>query len=131
MTVVSEPISGDVLKSALEIDSPEDVEVLVVAPALTGKLRFFLSDPDPAINRAEGVEEESVGRLDEDGFDAAGDTGESDPLLAIQDALQTYPADEIVLVTHRQGKRNWMEEGVVEAARERFDPPVSHIVVDS
>ncbi len=130
MTVVSEPISGDVLKSALEIDSPEDVEVLVVAPALTGKLRFFLSDPDPAINRAEGVEEESVERLDEDGFDAAGDTGESDPVQAIEDALATFRAEEIVICIHREGKKNWLEEGVVDQVRERFpDRQVRHVEV--
>jgi hypothetical protein len=29
-----------------------------------------------------------------------GDTGESDPLLAIEDALRTFPADQIVLFTH-------------------------------
>jgi len=130
MTVVSEPISGEVLRNALEIDGREDVEVLVVAPALISKLRFLASDPDPAIQRAEQVQEETVERLDEEGIDAAGGTGESDPLLAIQDALQTYPADEIVLVTHREGERNWQEEGVVEAAEERFEPPVTHVVVE-
>ena len=63
--------------------------------------------------------------------DAAGDTGESDPLLAIQDALQTFPADEIVLFTHAGGELNWLEEGVVEEARERFEIPVDHLIVES
>ncbi len=130
MAVVSEPISGEVLRDALEIDGREEVEVLVVAPALISKLRFLVSDPDPAIQRAEQVQEETVERLDEAGIDAAGDTGESDPLLAIQDALQTYPADEIVLVTHAEGKRNWQEDGVVDAAGERFEPSVTHVVVE-
>jgi hypothetical protein len=62
--------------------------------------------------------------------DAAGDTGESDPLLAIQDALQTFPADEIVLFTHPGGQQNWGEEGLVEEARERFGRPVEHLVVE-
>jgi hypothetical protein len=102
----------------------------VVAPALNSKLKFLTSDPDEAIARAEAVQEETVERLDEEGIDAAGDTGESDPLLALQDALQTFPADEIVLVTHGSGGRNWREEGVVEEARERFDTPVTELVVD-
>jgi GABA permease len=67
--------------------------------------------------------------MDEEGVDAAGDTGESDPLLALQDALQTFPADEIVLFTHAGGETNWLEEGLVEEARERFDCPVEHLVV--
>jgi hypothetical protein len=76
------------------------------------------------------VQKETVERLDEAGVDAAGDTGESDPLLAIQDALATFDADEIVLFTHPQGKRNFLEEGLVEEATERFEPPVRHIAVE-
>jgi hypothetical protein len=130
IAVVTEPISGDALKSAVGKDTAEDAEVLVVAPALNSKFKFWTSDPDEAIARAEQVEEETVERMDEEGIDAAGDTGESDPLLAIQDALQTYPADEIVLCTHSSGKHNWQEEGVVDEARKRFDKPVIHLVVD-
>ena len=130
LALVSEPISADVLRSAIGADAAADAEVLVVAPALNTKKRFFLADPDPAIERAERVEEETVERLMEEGIDAAGDTGEEDPLLALQDALVTYEADEIVLFTHSGGKRNWLEDGLVEQAKERFDPPVRHMVVE-
>jgi len=130
LAVVSEPVSADALRNAVG-DDAQDAEVMVVAPALNTKRRFFLADPDPAIDRAEAVQEETVERMDEAGVDAAGDTGESDPLLAIQDALQTFPADQIVLFVHRGGERNWLEEGLVEEARERFEPPVSHFVVEN
>jgi len=130
LAVVSEPVSADALRSAAG-EGAEDAEVMVVAPALNTKRRFFLSDPDPAIDRAEAVQEETVERMDEEGVDAAGDTGESDPLLAIQDALQTFPADQIVLFVHPDAKDNWLEEGVIEEARERFEPPVEHFVVES
>jgi len=130
LAVVSEPVSADALRNAVG-DDAQDAEVMVVAPALNTKRRFFLADPDPAIDRAEAVQEETVERMDEAGVDAAGDTGESDPLLAIQDALQTFPADQIVLFVHPGGERNWLEEGLVEEARERFEPPVSHFVVEN
>jgi len=129
LTVVSEPVSADALRSAIGEEDAADAEVLVVAPALSSKKRFLLADPDPGIERAEEVQQETVERLDEGGVDAAGDTGESDPLLAIQDALQTFPADEIVLVTHSGGEQNWLEEGLVEDAKERFEAPVRHLVV--
>ena len=102
---------------------------MVVAPALNTRTRFWLSDPDPAIGRAEEVQEETVERMDEEGIDAAGDTGESDPLLAIQDELATFPADEIVLFTHAGGARNWLEEGLAEEVKDRFDGPVQHLVI--
>jgi len=104
--------------------------VLVVAPALNTKRHFFLADPDPAIDRAEGVEEETVERMGEGGIDAAGQTRESDPLLAIQDALATFPADEIVLFVHPESRGNWLEEGLVDEARRRFEPRVTHYLVE-
>ena len=132
LALVSEPISGEVLKSAVGSDDAEEAEVLVIAPALNdSKARFWASDPDDSIERAEGVAEESVERMDEEGVDAAGDTGESDPLLALQDALATFEADEIVLCTHSGGEINWLEDGLVDEAKERFDAPVRHVEVEA
>jgi hypothetical protein len=131
LALVSEPVSGEALKNAVGRERAEAAEVLVVAPALNTRRHFLLSDVDGAIERAEEVQAETVERMEEEGVDAAGDTGESDPLLAIQDALQTFPADEIVLFTHPSGKQNWLEEGVVDEARARFGRPVEHIVVEN
>ena len=39
-------------------------------------------------------------------------------------------ADEVVVSTHPPGRSNWLEQGVVEQARLRFDVPVTHVVVD-
>jgi len=130
LALVSEPVSADALKSAVGDGAGADrAEVLVVAPALNSRWRFWLDDPDEAISRADEVQQETVERLEEGGIDAAGDTGESDPLLALQDALQTFPADEIVLFTHEGGQRNWLEEGIVEKAEQRFDAPVRHLTI--
>jgi hypothetical protein len=130
LALVSEPIDSGALQSALGGDDVGGAEILVVAPALTSKRRFILADPDDAIARADQVQQETVERLGDEGVDAAGDTGESDPLLALQDALATFDADEIVLFTHTGGKRNFLEEGLVDEATERFDAPVRHMVVE-
>ena len=130
LALVAEPVSADALREAVGPEEADQAEVLVIAPALNTRKRFFLADPDPAIERAEAVQEETVERLDEEGIDAAGDTGEEDPLLALQDALATYDADEIVLFTHAGGKQNWLEEGLVEEAKGRFSVPVRHLVVE-
>ena len=129
LMLVSEPASGDVLKSAIGEEAAKDAEVLVVAPALNSRTRFFASDPDPAIRRAEQVAQESSERLEEAGIDAAADTGESDPLQALEDALVTFEADEIVLCTNVGGERNWLEEGIVADAKERFGLPVRHVEI--
>ncbi len=129
LALVSQPVDAAALRSAVGDDAAEDAEVLVVAPALTTRRRFLLADPDPGIERADAVQEETVERLAEEGVDAAGGTGESDPMLAIQDALATYEADEIVLFTQSGDSQNWLEEGLVERVQERFDVPVRHLEI--
>jgi len=131
VALVSEPVSGEVLKKAMGREEAEEAEVLVIAPALNdSKVRFWASDPDDAIEHAGEVAEESAERMNEEGVDAAGHTGESDPLLALQDALTTFEADEIVLCTRIGGELNWLEEGLVDEVRERFDRPVRHVEID-
>ena len=130
LAVVAEPVSGQVLKQTVGRERAETAEVLVVAPALSTRRHFLMSDVDAAIERAEDVHQETVERMAEEGVDAACDTGESDPLLAIQDALQTFEADQIVLITHPHGQTNWLEEGIVDEMRQRFDGPVDHVVVE-
>jgi kynurenine formamidase len=129
LALVAEPVSGEALRSALG-DEADDAEVMVVAPALDSRTRFWTSDNDDAIARAEDVQEETVERLAEEGVDAVGDTGETDPLLALQDALATFPAEEILIVTHPEGEQNWAEADLVEEAEDRFDMPVRQMQVD-
>ncbi len=132
LVLASEPVSGEVVKRAIGEEKARDAEVLVVAPALNSKLRFLASDPDPAIGRAEEVVQESVERMGEEGIDAAGDTGESDPLQAIEDAMVTFRAEEIVLCTNPAGEKNWLEEDVVEDVKARFpDVTVRHYEISA
>jgi hypothetical protein len=126
LALASEPISADALRVALG-DDASGAEVLVVAPALQSRRRFLLADPDPGIERAEEVQVESVERLEEEGVNAMGETGESDPVLAIQDALASFDADQIVVFSHPEGNRNWREKDVVGEAERRFSLPVRHV----
>lgn len=130
IALAAEPIDREVLRSAVG-EGVDDAEVLVVAPALNTKVRFWVSDPDPAIHRAEDVAKESVDWLEGEGVEALGETGESDPLLALQDALATFDAQSIVLVTHPGGELNWLEDGVVDQVRERYpDREVRHLEME-
>jgi hypothetical protein len=128
LALVSEPVSADALRSALG-DSTDDAEVMVVAPALDSRTRFWTSDNDDAIARAEEVQQETVERLAEDDVDAVGDTGEADPLLALHDALATFPADEVVIFTRPEGNRNWAEDDLLDQAEEQLSVPVRHMEV--
>jgi hypothetical protein len=107
-------------------DPPGDV--LIVAPALNTRLRHWVSDVDTAIAAAGERLERAVANLSERGVSAEGVVGDSDPLLAIQDALADFPATEIVLSTHPPGRSNWLEKDLPLRAAERFDLPITHLV---
>jgi len=125
LVVTPEPVDANLLRSTLG-DEVEGAEVLVVSPATNrSKLAFWVSDPDEAIHEAEVAQGETVERLEEEGVDAAGDTGESEPAVAIQDALATFPADRIVVFSHA-GEKDYREDAGLQDAEERFGVPVTH-----
>ncbi len=105
-------------------------EVLVVCPALNAPLRHWVSDEDGARVAAQKRLETSLARLAEAGVDARGEVGDGDPLQAIEDALRTFGADEVIISTHPGGRSHWLERGVVTGARERFAVPITHVVTD-
>ena len=60
-----------------------------------------------------------------EGVEARGEVGDADPIQAMDDALRTFGADEIVISTHPPGRSNWLEKEVIERARERY-PVADH-----
>jgi GABA permease len=72
----------------------------------------------------------SLIEIDKLGLRARGEIGDSDPNVAIEDALRVFPADEIVISTHPPHRSRWLEHGVVERARREIDLPIAHVVVD-
>ena len=125
LVLTSEPISAAQLREALPGVDPAEAEVMVVAPALQESgLRFWMSDADEAIAKAEAVRRQTVDRLGAEGVPASGETGESNPVLAIQDALQSFRADRIVLFAHSGDDQLYREDLDAAEIEERFGLPV-------
>ena len=131
LVLTSEPITASQLREALPGGAdPEQAEVMVIAPALQeSALRFWLSDADEAIAKAKAVRGETVERLGSEGISASGDTGESDPFHAIQDALQSFPADRIVLFAHGGSDQRYREDVDVAEVEQRFGLPVNRALL--
>ncbi len=129
LVLTPEPVDAGMLRSTLG-DEVEGAEVLVVSPATNqSKLAFWVSDPDEAIAEADAAQEETVERLEEGGVDAAGDTGESEPVVALEDALATFAADRIVVFSHPEGERDYREDEGLAGAEERFGIPITHALI--
>lgn len=127
LVVTTEPVSAAQLRDALPgAADPQDAEVMVVAPALhKNALRFWLSDADDAIARADQVRRESLENLSDEGVAATADTGESSTADAIEDALKTFEADRIVVFTHPETEQRYREDLDAEAVEARFRIPVT------
>ncbi len=98
LALVSEPVSGEALERAVGPEQAQNAEVLVVAPAdEQSKLQFWMSDADDAIAKASERGDEVADELRSEGAHARTETGEADPVLAVRDALATFPADRILV----------------------------------
>ena len=130
LVVTPEPVDAAMLRATLG-DEVEGAEVLVVSPAGNqSKLAFWVSDPDEAIAEADDAQTETVERLEEGGVDAAGETGESEPAVAIQDALATFSADRIVVFSHPDGDLDYREDEGLGDAEQRFGVPLTHALIE-
>ena len=103
--------------------------VHVVCPALTSPVRHWVSDLDGARAQAQERLDETLGQLRAAGIDARGEVGDEDPLQAIEDALRTFGADEIIISSHPEGRSSRLERNAVTRARERFALPITDVVI--
>jgi GABA permease len=132
LVVANETVGGGALLDEIrERCHDRDCEILVVTPALAAsRAEHWASDVDEAIELARQRMELSLIEIDRLGLKARGEIGDSDPNVAIEDALGAFSADEIVISTHPPHRSRWLERGVVERARSEIDLPITHVVVD-
>jgi hypothetical protein len=131
LVVANETVGGEELMDALgEIALAGQARFHVRAPALNSRLKTWTSDEDPARAAAQQRLDSTLRRLRDIGIEADGEIGDVDPLVAVQDAVRTFRPTEMVVSTHPEGRSNWLERGVVAALRDRYDIPVTHVVVD-
>ena len=98
------------------IEAPRG-NVLVVAPALNSWLHRWASDDRRARCLAAKRMRAFIEQFELRGVHAEGRIGDSDPLLAIADALTTFPADEIVIGADARA------EELARRAQTRFSLP--------
>ncbi len=132
LVVANETVGGEALLEEIRTRCHgRDCEILVVTPALAAsRAKHWASDVDEAIELARQRMELSLIEIERLGLKARGEIGDSDPNVAIEDALGAFSADEIVISTHPPHRSRWLEHGVVERARNEIDLPITHVVVD-
>jgi hypothetical protein len=125
LVLASDPVNADTLRRVLGNDI-DDARVLVVSPARNeSRLAFWMSDSDEAIADADETGTETATDLRADGVAANSTTGEGEPLDAVQDALATFPADQIVIFAPAGDESQYREHDVAGEAERRFEMPVT------
>jgi hypothetical protein len=99
LLVVLDPVPGEEIRATVQAHkAQDDVAVHVVAPAVNaGMLQWLTGDDDEARAAAAELATETVEALEAADADVEAEVGDRDPLLAVEDALSMFPADEIVL----------------------------------
>jgi hypothetical protein len=129
LVLTTDPVDAADVRAALGDEDVEGSEVLVVSPAVNeSALAFWVSDSDEAIADAESVARRTADALARRGAQVGVTTGESEPLVALQDALATFPAERILVFVRDGDAARYREDDVVGEAERRFGVPVTEVV---
>jgi len=126
LLVVDDVCTPGDLRSLADGRGESRTAVFVVAPAVSSPLARLTGDEE-AYATAQQHLDDTVQALASLGFEASGHLGSHDPLQATDEALREFPADEVVFVLHGSREAEWLEQGVVGLARERYSVPVSEL----
>ncbi|HWB23084.1 MAG TPA: hypothetical protein VG652_09375 [Gaiellaceae bacterium] len=128
LVVVNTEVPTSALRALVYSRGGKDAEMLVVAPASDiSRLDWLTNAEDDARAGAASLAGRTADAIPTGLVDAQ--VGDSDPLNAIEDALRTFPADEILVVSRPDAEATWLESGSGLAAQERFSLPVTRVTV--
>lgn len=120
------------------VEHPEDVlrrhvedadTIKVVVPVVRQGVLDWLANDERAFSRAAEVAERTAAGLPGETAEAV--AGEADVRLAIQDALATFPADEIIVAVRPSSEEGAVESRATEdVPRRRFEGvPIRYLVI--
>jgi hypothetical protein len=131
----------------LDADREEAVHTLVVASQTIGGAplirrlkekaadtphRFTVVSPQTGGEADESAHErlaEVLARLDAEGLEAVGQVTHPDPFTSVQNALQFYAIDEIVISTFPDERSGWLRADLVGRVQRSTSKPVEHVEV--
>jgi hypothetical protein len=130
LVVATAPVEPGPLREVVREHAGDEAEIRVVAPASdVSPLQWLASDEDAAREKAAGVASDAARTVETEASRTEAQVGDTDPVQAIEDALRTFPADEVLVVTRPDDDASWLEQDSAQAARERFGVPVTRLTV--
>jgi hypothetical protein len=89
----------------------------------------FISPPSGQLSREEVCERlaRTLAELYRSDIDATGQPMSPAPLAAIENAIEHYRVDEVLISTLAGEHSKWLEEGLIDQVRAMTDKPVEHV----
>ncbi len=122
---VEEPATVGRIAAAATLGSGnEDADVLVLSPARIGFLDRWASDVEGARRVAQENLVATVAALAKAGIAAEARVGDEDVVQAVEDQLQSFPANEVVLIT---GEGEEKDEAAAAELKSRLRAEFRHV----
>jgi hypothetical protein len=124
LVVANQTVSGEPLLELLKKKAEDD-----------GPRQFIVISPQSS-EEADGSEDaahrltSTLKELEEAGLDAIGQVVHPDPFTAIQNALQFYAPDDIVISTFPETRSGWLRGDLIGRVEAASGKPVEHVVVE-
>jgi hypothetical protein len=129
LVVTSENLSGEELGRELAAAGAAGVELDVLAPILASRSHRWASDIDREREEARKRLDASLAWAAEQGFAARGEVGDPDPMVAIEDELRDFGADEVIIITHARERTSWLASRMLGHLVRELDVPVREITL--
>jgi hypothetical protein len=123
LVVANETVSSRPLLDALKRKADEEPRRFIVIAPQTGGGGNGGGDPHERLAHTLKV-------LEDAGLDAIGQVADPDPFTAIQNALQFYAPDDIVISTFPETRSGWLRADLVGRVQASTGKPVEHVVAD-
>lgn len=128
LVVITTEVADGVLRDLVRSRGGDDAEMLVIAPASEiSRLDWLTNAEDDARTEAAALAVKTAEASPTEDVEAR--VGDSDAVIAIEDALRTFAADEILVVAHPDDKAGWLEEGTGSTTEARFSLPITRVTV--
>jgi hypothetical protein len=121
LVVANQTVGGRDLLELLKRKADEEPRRFIVICPQSGDDE---ADDGGAAERLAGT----LAALEDAGLDAIGQVVHPDPFTAIQNALRSYGADDIVISTFPETRSGWLRGDLVERVRSATTRPVEHVV---
>jgi hypothetical protein len=128
LVVVDDACTGpELCASVRALATDMSIEAVVIAPAHGTASSQWYVDEDAARAEAAHRLRTCVDCLANRGIRVNGELSDPDPIQGIADALHTFDADEIVLVTAPQRPSRWLQQNAIDRARRAFRQPITYL----